>query len=118
MSPGLIALLLGVLLILLMLMALTESVVLQILGWGNLKRSLIAALWMNLAAAPVLIGCILLTPNFGLASLGIAWLLSVLIQSGVLMLLKRGSKRQAWVAGFFASLASYLILILPIYLFQ
>jgi len=45
------------------------------------------------------------------------FLLSVLIEGGVLMLFKRGAPRANWVAALAANAASYLIIILPLFIF-
>jgi hypothetical protein len=47
--------------------------------------------------------------------LAIAFVLSVLIEGGALMLMKRGATRQNWIASLTANLASYLFIILPLF---
>jgi hypothetical protein len=46
-------------------------------------------------------------------SLAIAFVLSVLIEGGILILFRRGAARQNWFASLIANIASYLLIILP-----
>jgi hypothetical protein len=103
-------------LVLLCLIIIIESAVLQLMRWGDFKRSLAGAIWMNLAST--LFGLIftLLANELGGFSLLISWALSVVIEALVLMRHKPGERRHNWLVALVANLASYLILILPAYL--
>jgi hypothetical protein len=47
----------------------------------------------------------------------VEFLLSVLVEGGILVLFKRGAARENWLAALLANLASYLLVILPVYIF-
>jgi hypothetical protein len=89
--------------------ALAEAVVLRLLKWNTFWRSLLDSLLMNLAST--LFGVCILT--FGLFTnsvwigLLVSGVLSVLIEGGVLTLLKRHPARQTWLASLVANLVSY-----------
>lgn len=103
---------------------LIEAAVLKLLKWGTFSRSLLAEFVANIVTT--LIGLIWLAINYlGLASqiaisspqgLVLAFILSVVIESGILMLFKRGATRENWVASLATNAASYLLVILPAYL--
>ena len=118
-APGLL-IGLGLLLwvVLLCLIIIIESAVLQLLRWDGFKRSLLGALWMNLASTLVGLVFVLLATELGLFSLLVSWGLSVVIEAMVLMRLKPGARPHNWLASLIANLASYLILILPAFLSQ
>lgn len=86
-----------------------ESLALWLLKWSSFGRSLLAAFLMNLVST--VFGSV----RFGPSILGInsyvifllMFLLSVLIEGGVLMLMKRGAARQNWIASLVANAASY-----------
>ena len=90
-----------------------EAVVLWLLKWGTFGRSLLSSFLMNLASTIVGILAIGLSVT-GLSNnfLGfvIALLLSVLIEGGVLMLMKRGATRENWRAASIANVVSYALL--------
>ena len=102
--------------ILFMLIVLAETVALQLLRWGDFRRSLRAAFWMNLASTPVGLLFLWLTPALGLPGILIAWALSALIEWLVLVRLQPGEVRLNLIAAVIANLASYLLLIIPSYL--
>lgn len=89
---------------------LAEAVVLRLLKWNTFWRSLLDSLLMNLAST--LLGVCILT--FGLFTdsvwfgLLVSGALSVLIEGGVLTLLKRHPMRQTWLAALLVNLVSYL----------
>ena len=90
-----------------------ESAVLQLMGWGELRRSLVGAFWMNLASSLVGLVFLLLIPSFGRWPLLASWVLTVMIEALVLMRLKPGARRHNWLVSLIANLASYLIVIVP-----
>ncbi|MCZ7551078.1 MAG: hypothetical protein B6D39_03010 [Anaerolineae bacterium UTCFX2] len=95
-----------------------ESVVLQLIGWGNLRESLRGAFWMNLASTAA--GFLLLVAVNRLAVFGLilSWACSVLIEGLVLRRFWRQKKPSHWYAALSANLVSYLLLIVPAYLFR
>lgn len=117
-SASVLALTLATLLIVYFLIVLIESVVLQLLGWGTFKRSWLASMLVNLATTMLLVFLLTFIQRIGLPGLVVAWVLSVLVEGVILMLIKRGATRQNWVAAFFANTASYLILLMPAFLYS
>ena len=106
-------LLLTTLLIIFLLTVLIETVVLQLTRWGNFKDSARGALIMNGASLIVWVIMVFTVQEIGLAGLLIAWLLSTLIEWGVLTRLRPGMTRYNLLVAVLANLASYLILLLP-----
>lgn len=105
---------LGALIVLTLLITIVESVVMLLLKWGTYRRILWASLLMNVTST--IFGGVLIA--LGLFSnsyiwLAVAFVLSVLIEGGVLMLMKHGAARQNWIASLVANLVSYLLIILP-----
>jgi hypothetical protein len=95
-----------------------ETVVLWQLKWAPFKRSLLGAFVMNLATTIVGAGQVVLFSSLlGYMALLTDFALSVLIEGLVLMLFDRRSTRKNWVAALIANIASYLLIILPLYLF-
>jgi len=94
-----------------------ESLVLWQLRWAGYKRSLMGAFVMNLATTILGAGVVWFTLQLGYWGLLIDLVLSVLVEGGVLMLFKRGSSRENLIAALTANAASYLLVILPLYLF-
>ena len=95
---------------------LIESIVLRLLKWGAFWRSLLASLLMNLSSTLVGFGLIWLAGFSRLNRLGIwlvlsTWALSVAIEGGVLVLMKRDGGRENWTASLVANTASYLLLL-------
>lgn len=96
-------------------LSLLESVVLRLLRWGTYWRSLLASLLMNLPSTLAGFGLIWLVGFSSLNRLGmwlvpVTWALSVVIEGGVLVLMKRDGGRQNWTAALAANSASYLLL--------
>ena len=114
-STSVFMLLLGLALLILvvLLIVVIESAVLQLMRWGDFKRSLSGALWMNAASSLVGLPFVLLVPRFGYPSLLIGWMLTVIIEALVLTRLKPEARRQNWVIAIIANIISYLIVILP-----
>jgi hypothetical protein len=117
---GCVVFIIGTLIIILI-----EATTLKLLKWGNFSRSLLAAFVANIVTT--LIGLIWLAINYlgslalqtavsGSLGLVVAFILSVVLEAGILMLFKRGAARENWVASLVANTASYLLVILPAYL--
>jgi hypothetical protein len=103
-----------VLAVLTVIIALVEALVLNSKKWGSFGRCLGAALLMN--AVSTLFGFLLIAYTGWarpLIWLPVSFGLSVLIEAGILMLLKRRERRQNWDASLKANLASYGFVILP-----
>ena len=105
---------LGALTVLTLIISVLESLVMLLLKWDKFGRSLWASLLMNVTST--IFGGVLIA--LGLFSdsyiwLAVAFVLSVLIEGGVLMLMKRGAARQNWIVSLIANLVSYLFIILP-----
>jgi len=113
---GLLAFGVAFVIILFLLIALVETVALQLLRWGDFKRSLKASVLMNLASTVVGLFFLWLVPALGFLGILSAWALSVLIEWLVLMRLQPGEKRLNLMAALIANLASYVLLIVPSYL--
>jgi hypothetical protein len=94
-----------------------ESLVLWRLRWGGFKRALLAGFMMNIATTILGIGVVPFTLSLGLAGLLIDFALSILVEGGILMLFKRGVVCENWVAALVSNIASYILVILPLYLF-
>jgi hypothetical protein len=109
---------LGGLCILTLVITLLEAIVLLLLKWGTFGRSLVAALVMNLVTTMIGFGMLVFMKGDAVyLALVLDFILSVLIEGGVLMLFRRGAARANWVAALSANAASYLIIILPIFIF-
>jgi hypothetical protein len=97
-------------------LSLLESIVLRLLKWGTFRRSLLASLLMNLPST--LVGFLLIWQvefsrlnRLQFLLIPAAWALSVAIEGGVLVLMKRDGGRQNWMAALAANTASYLLLL-------
>lgn len=105
---------LGALIILILIISVLESIVMLLLKWDKFGRSLWASLLMNVTSTifgGALIALGLLGGSY--IWLAVAFVLSILIEGGVLMLMKRGAARQNWIVSLIANLVSYLFIILP-----
>ena len=105
------------LIVLTLLITVAEAIVMLLLKWDKFGRSLWASLLMNITST--IFGGVLIA--LGVLGGSYAWLvaafvLSVLIEGGVLMLMNRGAVRQNLLTSLIANLASYLVIILPIIL--
>lgn len=105
----------GSLIILTLIISIAEAIALLLLKWDRFGRSLWASLLMNVTST-IFGGVLIVMGLLGSTYiwLAVAFALSVLIEGGVLMLMKRGSARQNWIASLVANAASYLLIILPI----
>jgi hypothetical protein len=94
------------------LIGLLEAAILVRTGWGEWSRSLLACFLMNLASAVLglaflfVVGSILSSLLRFLASFVVSWL----VESGVLMLMRRDALRQNLVSALAANLASYFVI--------
>ncbi|MBA3531249.1 MAG: hypothetical protein H0T73_04925 [Ardenticatenales bacterium] len=88
-----------------LLVVLIEAAVLWKMGWGTFRRSFLDSLGMNVLS--VLLGAVILIPLAPLFLLIIAFALSVLIEGGVLTMLKRHPVRETWTGALAANAASY-----------
>ncbi len=105
------------LIVLTLIITIAEAIVMLLLKWDKFGRSLWASLLMNITST--IFGGVLIA--LGVLGGSYAWLvaafvLSVLIEGGVLMLMNRGAVRQNLLTSLIANLASYLVIILPIIL--
>lgn len=118
-GPGAVALLLGgsllALCLLTLLIALIEATAMILLRWGDFRQAMTASVLMNAVSTALGGALLVLFPRPPLWGLGVAWALSVLVEGGVLSLLRRGMGQQNWLAALAANIASYLIIILPAY---
>jgi hypothetical protein len=106
------------LLIVLLLTVLIETIALQLMRWGDFKGCLRAALVMNLASIVIWFIMLVMVPQLGLAGLLLAFLLSTVIEWGVLARMRRGVVAYNFLAALVANLASYLIILLPAFLYS
>jgi hypothetical protein len=117
MQPGALALTIGALVVLLLVIIVIESAALQWLRWAGFKRSLRASLLMNLASTPISLLGLVLAPILGIWGLLISGVLAVIIETLVLRRLKPDAGPLNGWAALAANLASYLILLFPIFRF-
>jgi hypothetical protein len=103
-----------VLVVITVIISAVESLVLLACKWDRFGRCLLAAFVMNGISTLFGYGLIALA---GWASayiwLPISFVLSVLVEGGVLMVMKRGARRENWKTSLTANLVSYLFVILP-----
>ncbi len=93
-----------------------EGIILWRLRWGTLLRSLLASFGMNFATSTIGLAVVPFTLPLGIPGLIIDLVLSILIEGLVLTLLKRGANRENWLGALIGNLASYLLVITPIYI--
>jgi len=104
----------GALVVLTLFISLAESIVMFLLKWDKYGRSLLASLLMNVTST--IFGGILIAIGALYSSflwLAAAFALSVLIEGGILMLMKRGAARQNWIASLLSNIVSYVLIIAP-----
>jgi hypothetical protein len=86
---------------------LVEAALLFFLKWGSLRDSFLASLAMNFISTVV--GFLLIGLNPGLwQDLLVGLVLSVALEGGVMLLFRKASPRQTWLAALVANLVSYL----------
>ncbi len=105
----------GAAIVLTLIISVVESIVMFLLKWDRFGRCLWASLLINVTST-IFGGVLIALGLFGgsFIWLAAAFVLSVLIEGGVLMLMKRGAVRQNWIASLVANLVSYLFILLPI----
>ena len=94
---------------------LIEAMVLFWLKWNRFWRSFLSALLMNIAST--ILGLFVAIPmlTFGFVGVLAAFVVSVFVEGVVLILMKRGGPKQNWIAALLANLASYVLVITPLY---
>jgi hypothetical protein len=117
-SPGSWILTILAFLILILLISLVEMVALQLLRWGDMRQAIKASLAMNIASSIIGIILLILVPRPHLGELLVAWVFLVLTEGSVLMRIRPGSPGYNWLASIVANAASYIILILPAFLYR
>ena len=101
-----------------LIMSVIEAVVMLLLKWDKFGYSLQISLLMNVTSTIFGIGSVLVgTMEFNngfltWSAVAIAFLLSVLIEGGILMLMKLDAARLNWIVSLTANVASYLLIIL------
>ena len=105
-------------LILFILIVLVESVVLQLMRWGNNRIALRTALIMNAASAIFVFVLLSLAPRFGFWSIGTGFVSAIVIEGLILSRLNPELALFNWIVSVSANLASYLLLIVPVYIFR
>jgi hypothetical protein len=99
--------------VLLVLVVIGEGVILWLLKWGAFWRSQLASLLANIAS--LIVGGFMLA--LGIDSmplfLGIAFVLTLLVEGGVLLLLKRGATAENWRAALIVNVVSYAVILIP-----
>jgi hypothetical protein len=107
------------LIIFILIITLIEAGVMGLLKWDKFKRSVTVSWWMNAASTIFGMGSVLMSV-MGLDKFSIWWviaiafLVSVLIEGGILMLVKRNTPRLNWTVSLIANVTSYLLVILPL----
>jgi hypothetical protein len=99
--------------------SLIEAVIMLLLRWDNFGYNLRISLLMNVTSTifgigSVLVGAMKFYNDLSIwSAVAIAFLLSVLIEGGILMLMKRDTARLNWIVSLTANVVSYLLIILP-----
>ena len=105
------------LIVLTIVISVAEAVVMLLFKWGTFGRSLLTSLLMNVTST--IFGGVLIVVGFysdPYILLAIGFVLSVVIEGGVLILMKRDGGLRNWIVSLAANSASYLIILLPILL--
>lgn len=120
--PGLTILYLGLglvtLLLITVLVALIEGVVLTLLRWNNFRHALLASLIANVVSSVAGGVLLIFMQQVPLLWILVALVLSFIIEGAILVKIQPGNNRRTWLVCLAANLASYLLLILPAYLFS
>ena len=104
----------SVLAVLTVIIALFESLFMLLLRWDKFGRCLWVALLMN-AVSTLFGGLLIALIGWGGACIWllVSFVFSVLIEAGIMMLVKPGNRRQNWNASFSVNFMSYVFIILP-----
>lgn len=100
------------------LIVLTELVALQLLRWGKFRACLDVSWKMNALTFILGVALLMIYPEPNAGYLLIYLTISVVLETGVLSWLKRGALRRNLTAALIANAASYILLIVPAFLFH
>lgn len=94
-----------------------ETAVYQLFNWGPFQTCLRAAFLVNLASAIFIATGLMSMQRLGWFGVTGSALIAVLLEGLILNRLKPGARQLNWLVSIFANLASFLILILPVFFF-
>ncbi|MCU0487685.1 MAG: hypothetical protein MUE67_01890 [Anaerolineales bacterium] len=94
-----------------------ETAVYQLLNWGTFQTCLRAAFLVNLASALLIAAGLMSMQRLGWPGVTGSVLIAVLLEGLILNRLKPGARQLNWLVSILANLASFLILILPVFFF-
>jgi hypothetical protein len=121
-TPGVIlGMLLGgiaVLILVIFLIAIIETVILTLVGWEEFKKSLVVSVIMNIASGIVGGLLLVLFPQPTISGLGIAMILSILIEGWIMIRFRPNVVRLTFFAVILANTISYAIVIFPAYFYS
>jgi hypothetical protein len=100
-----------------LLMVLLEGVVLTLLRWASFRQSLVSSLVANLVSTfiSIILLALVKQPQFIYVTIG--WMISSLIDSMILVAYKKSPIGHTITFAIIANLASYAVLILPVFYF-
>jgi len=116
---AIIAMVVGVALGLVIGILLIESIALLLIKWGSFGRGFLAVFAGNIVST--FFGYLLVRLKFEAAGWSFYFfslITSIVIEGIVLMFFKRGAVRENLIASTVMNLASYLLIVLPVYLFM
>jgi hypothetical protein len=96
-----------------LLICLVEGVILTWVRWASFGQSLVSALAANLVSTSLTVLLMVWFDQFNYYYLLLGWLVSFLIDAGILNLFKRQPPWRNLLSSMFANLVSYAVLILP-----
>ncbi len=94
-----------------------ETAVFQLLNWGTFQACLRAAFLVNLASALLITAGLMSLQRLGWLGVTGSAVIAMLLEGLVLNRLKPGTQQLNWIVAILANLASFLILILPVFFF-
>ena len=94
-----------------------ETAVFQLLNWGTFQACLRAAFLVNLASALLITAGLMSLQRLGWLGVTVSAVIAMLLEGRVLNRLKPGTQQLNWIVAILANLASFLILILPVFFF-
>lgn len=95
---------------------LVEAIVLWVLRWSKFARALVASLLANVAT--IVLGVVLAVVGLAIDSFGMlffAFVLSILVEAGVLILLKPNAIGEAWRFSAIINTVSYVLIFVPFF---
>lgn len=101
-----------------LLIAVIETVVLTILGWGDFRKSLAISIIMNIASGIVGGFLLVIFPQPSIESLVIAMIITILIEWGVMSRFQVNRTLLTLFAVLLANLISYAIIIFPAFFYS